>query len=74
MIHSVPRRILGFGFSLLANLTSFFTLQQSMLSLHILQIHIQKKLRWKLAANEGEFVFDHKLTMDVKMIKNENFQ
>lgn len=74
MIHSVPRRILGFGFSLLANLTTFFTLQQSMLSLHILRIHIHLKLRWKLAANEGEFVFHHKLTMNVKMITNENFQ
>jgi hypothetical protein len=74
MIHSVPRRILRFGYSLLANLITFFTLQQSMLSLRILKIHIQKILRWKLAANEGEFVFDHKLTMNIKMITNENFQ
>jgi hypothetical protein len=43
-------------------------------STHFTDSHIQKNLRWKLAANEGENVFDHKLTMNVKMITNENFQ
>jgi hypothetical protein len=43
-------------------------------STHFTDSHSKKKLRWKLAANEGEFVFDHKLTMNVKMNTNENFQ
>lgn len=74
MIHSVPRRIVGFGFPLLANLTTFSPCNNPCWVYTFYRFTFKKKLRWKLAANEGEFVFDHKLTMNVKMNTNENFQ